>query len=243
MKIAVIGNVLKANLVLTLLFLAVLALLIRLGFWQLSRAEQKEQLLALQALSMSQAEVDLSTLLGEVKDLRYRKTTIVGRYDQDHQYLIDNQIINGRVGYFVLTPFLLKGTGRSVLVNRGWVPLNKDRRVLPNLNIDEVENTLSGRINHFPVVGIKLEGAEIPTKNWPSVVQVVDINILSAKLGESLLPFQVELDAMMKDGYARNWKRNISMPPEKHIGYAVQWFGLAFTLTILFIGLSLKARK
>lgn len=114
---------------------------------------------------------------------------------------------------------------------------------MPVLDIGAIKNTLSGRINHFPVVGIKLDGAEIPTEKWPSVVQVVDIKILSDKLGRSLLPFQVELDSTMMDGYVRDWKRNIFMTPEKHIGYAVQWFGLAITLTILFIGLSFKARK
>ena len=238
-----IGKVFKANLALILLFFAVLALLVRLGFWQLSRAEEKEKLLALQVLSMSKKAVELHSILGETKDYRYRKTKLVGRYDPDHQYLIDNQIVNGQAGYFVLTPFMLDGTDQSVLVNRGWVPLNKDRRVLPVINIGVAKNTLSGRINHFPVVGIKLAGTEIPTKNWPSIVQVVDINILSAKLGQSLLPFQIELDSAMSDGYVRNWKRNISMPPEKHIGYAVQWFGLAITLIILFIGLSFKAHK
>lgn len=238
-----IGTMLKANWGLALLFFIVLALLIRLGFWQLDRAEEKESLLAQQELSMSQEAIDLHSILGEVDDFRYRKATLTGRYDPDHQYLIDNQIVNGRAGYFVLTPFQLEGTDRAVLVNRGWIPVNKDRRIMPVLTIGALKNTLLGRINHFPVVGIKLDGAEIPTENWPSVVQVVDIKILSDKLERSLLPFQIELDSTMTDGYVREWKRNISMTPEKHIGYAVQWFGLAITLTILFIGLSFKARK
>lgn len=238
-----IGTMLKANWGLVLLFFIVLALLIRLGFWQLDRAAEKESLLAQQELSMSQEAIDLHSILGEVDDFRYRKATLTGRYDPDHQYLIDNQIVNGRAGYFVLTPFQLEGTDRAVLVNRGWIPVNKDRRIMPVLTIGALKNTLLGRINHFPVVGIKLDGAEIPTENWPSVVQVVDIKILSDKLERSLLPFQIELDSTMTDGYVREWKRNISMTPEKHIGYAVQWFGLAITLTILFIGLSFKARK
>lgn len=238
-----IGTMLKANWGLALLFFIVLALLIRLGFWQLDRAAEKESLLAQQELSMSQEAIDLHSILGEVDDFRYRKATLTGRYDPDHQYLIDNQIVNGRAGYFVLTPFQLEGTDRAVLVNRGWIPVNKDRRIMPVLTIGALKNTLLGRINHFPVVGIKLDGAEIPTENWPSVVQVVDIKILSDKLERSLLPFQIELDSTMTDGYVREWKRNISMTPEKHIGYAVQWFGLAITLTILFIGLSFKARK
>ena len=243
MMIAMKRRVFKVNLSLVLLFFVVLALLIRLGFWQLDRAVEKENLLALQAVSMSKSAINLHDILGETEDFRYRQVKLVGRYDPAHQYLIDNQIVNGKAGYFVLTPFQLEATDRTVLVNRGWVPLNHDRRVMPELTINEVSQTLSGRINRFPSVGIQLKGAEIPTENWPSIVQVVDIKILSDKLGRSLLPFQVELESTMAEGYVRDWKINISMSPEKHIGYAVQWFGLAITLTLLSIGLSFKARK
>jgi len=65
---------------------------------------------------------------------------------------------------------------------------------------------------------------------------------LSEKLGYALLPFQIELDKSMANGYKRDWKSRQLMPPEKHIAYAVQWFGLALTLTVLFIGFSRKSR-
>ena len=91
-----------------------------------------------------------------------------------------------------------------------------------------------GRINHFPAVGIKLKGAEIPTDNWPAMVQVVDSQVLSAKLNYELYDFQIELDADQKEGFQRLWKITTIISPEKHIAYAVQWFGLALTLTALF---------
>ena len=138
---------------------------------------------------------------------------------------------------------MIDGMDKAVLVNRGWVLLNKDRRVLPDLSISTLKTTVTGRINHFPVVGIRLAGAETPTNGWPSVVQVVDSNVLSEKSGYTLLPFQIELDVDMANGYLRDWKKSAVMPPEKHIAYAVQWFGLAITLTILFIGFSRKKVK
>lgn len=142
-----------------------------------------------------------------------------------------------------MTPLVLTGMNKAVLVNRGWVPLNKERHILPDIKIKSgAKVTLTGRINNFPVVGMKLAGAEIPSDSWPSVVQLVDINILSTKLGTPLLPFQIELEPALSDGFLRDWKTNSIISPEKHVAYAVQWFGLAATLTILFIRFSRKSK-
>ncbi len=244
MKITVLRSVYKFNLVSGLLFLLVLTFLVLLGFWQLGRADEKRSFFGQQKLSSNKGEVELLSLLpNSLESLRYRKVKIAGHYDQHHQFLIDNQIVNGQAGYFVMTPLVLAGMNKAVLVNRGWVPLNKDRHILPDITIkSEAKMTLTGRINNFPVVGMKLAGAEIPTESWPSVVQLVDINILSTKLGIPLFPFQVELDPALSEGFLRDWKTNSIISPEKHVAYAVQWFGLAMTLTILFIRLSRKSK-
>jgi surfeit locus 1 family protein len=102
---------------------------------------------------------------------------------------------------------------------------------------------VSGRINQFPTVGIKLKGAEIPTNTWPSVVQLIDSQVLTEKLGYEIASFQLELEPESQEGYKREWKINTAIPPEKHLGYAVQWFGLALTLTALFFWISLKKRS
>jgi surfeit locus 1 family protein len=99
---------------------------------------------------------------------------------------------------------------------------------------------LHGRINHFPSVGIKLAGAEIPTVGWPSVLQVVDTDVLAKKLAQSLFSFQVELDSAEPNGYVRDWQTTTVMLPEQHVAYAIQWFALAATLTVLFFGYSCK---
>jgi surfeit locus 1 family protein len=99
---------------------------------------------------------------------------------------------------------------------------------------------INGRINQFPSVGIKLAGAEIPTEGWPSVLQVIDAQILTKKMGYTLLPFQIELDQNLPEGFIRDWQKTTVMLPEQHIAYAIQWFSLALTLSILFIWYSNK---
>jgi len=223
------------------LYLVLIVLLVSLGFWQLDRSEQKQVFVNKQLLSADKEDLKLTDTI-DLNKSRYRTTEITGYFESSKQFLIDNQIVNGRAGYFVMTPFSILGLDRSVLVNRGWVRLNKDRRVLPEIAIEETTRTIIGRINYFPSVGIRLKGAEIPTNSWPSVVQVVDAKVLSEKLGYSLFPFQIELDKTMSDGYSRDWKNKTIMPPEKHVAYAVQWFGLAITLTVLFFGFSRKSK-
>jgi surfeit locus 1 family protein len=226
----------------TLAYICLLPLLIALGVWQLGRAEEKRLFLEQQEQGLASSEIiQLSSAVdGNGDALRYKKVQAAGHYDQAHQFLIDNQISAGKAGYFVLTPFVPDGETKAVLVNRGWVPLNQNRSVLPDLQVKEAKTVIRGRINRFPGVGIKLAGAEIPTKGWPSVLQVVDIRVLAKKLAYPLFPFQIELDEDQPGGYKRDWKTTAIMLPEQHIAYAIQWFALAFTLTALFIWYSCK---
>ena len=111
------------------------------------------------------------------------------------------------------------------------------------MKFDAKKVQIHGRLNRFPSVGLKLKGAEIPTDTWPAVVQVVDVAILSERLGYPLRMYQIELDATVPEGYKREWKTNVPIPPEKHLAYAVQWFALALTLTVLFIWMGIRNRS
>ncbi len=229
----------KFSILSVILYAFFLILLVSLGFWQLGRANEKRSFLKKQQQAQTKDAVELESVLDNgLETYRYRQIALTGVYDSQHQFLLDNQILKGKVGYFVLTPFIIDKTNISVLINRGWLPLNKDRRVLPDIAISTLPQHLTGKLNQFPSVGILLKGAEIPTIDWPSVVQVVNTQVLSKKLAYSLLPFQIELDPAMSGGYSREWKEIKIMPPEQHIAYAVQWFGLAFTLTLLFLWIS-----
>jgi len=226
------------------IYLILLTLLCSLGFWQLNRSEQKRQILKQQQSAIEADSIDLSRqTIVDADAVRYRKVVVKGRYDIAHQFLVDNQIVDGKNGYFVLTPLLVEGADDAVLVNRGWVPLGTHRKDLPNVDFKAEPMQVIGRLNHFPSVGIKLKGAEIPTDTLPSVVQVVDANVLSEKLGYPVRTYQIELDATAPEGYKREWKINVPIPPEKHLAYAVQWFGLALTLTALFIWMSTRNRS
>ncbi len=217
-------------------YLCLLPLLLALGIWQLKRADEKRAILGLQQQQQSAESLALSAKSPDALDAYlYRPVQATGHYDSSHQFLLDNQVHQGKAGFFVLTPLLLKQEKKAVLVNRGWVALGKTRADLPDVSVPQHEITLSGRINRFPRVGLQLAGAKIATPGWPSVVQVVDKALLSKQLAYPVFSFQIELDATAAYGFTRAWQQAYVMTPEKHTGYAVQWFLLALTLTVLFI--------
>ncbi len=227
----------------TLAYIVLLWVLIQLGNWQLERADQKQQLLVQQATALNDSVLDLSAIVPAGEDTpRYRRVTVSGHYDGQHQFLLDNQIHDGKPGYLVLTPFIFSGQTRAVLVNRGWIPLGQNRSLLPDVALASPISTISGRINHFPSIGLLLPGAEQPSAGWPARVQVVNSQVLSEKLGYALSPYQVELAEDQPNGYQRDWRMSKLMLPEQHKAYAYQWFALAFVLTLLFIRYSVKKR-
>lgn len=227
------------------IFIVLLALLLRLGFWQLSRAEEKRDFLANQQEKMQRETLPIARILADNQDSRYQRVLLEGHYDAKHQFLLDSQFHAGKVGYFVLTPFILASGGQVVLVNRGWVLMNKDRKQLPDISFipSQEKQAIVGIINHFPQVGLVLEGADEPRKGWPSVVQLINPLKITAKLQLPILDFQVQLSAKQPYGYVREWKINARIPPEKHVAYAFQWFALAITLTLLALWGSCKTYK
>jgi surfeit locus 1 family protein len=220
------------------IFIAVLVGLLSLGFWQLDRADQKRVYLEQQA---NMAKSELIAINGSSPDnidaLKFRNVMVMGQYDSEHQFLLDNQHVNGKVGYFVLTPFKIANSSKALLVNRGWLPLNKDRRILPKLPKTLESLQVIGRVNSFPGVGLELAGAEQPSSSWPAVVGIIDREVLAKALGYPLFSFQIELDPAQHEGYLREWHIPVRITPEKHIAYALQWFGLAFALTVCYVWL------
>ena len=239
MKISGGSYIFTIKLLPALVFLLLLSLTVSLGYWQLNRADEKTQFLELRALRAKAKPLLLSANSAEMlNEMDYRPVLVRGKYDNQHQFLIDNQIVNGKVGFFVMTPFIIEKSNKAVLVNRGWVAAYSSRSILPNIEFLAKQTELSGHINHFPSIGLKLAGAEIPTEGWPAVVQVAETQALVKRLGYPLFGFQLLLNENQADGYHRQWRQLAIMPPEKHIAYAVQWFGLAITLIILFLWLA-----
>jgi surfeit locus 1 family protein len=222
----------------TLLTLAMIALLMSLGRWQLHRADEKRVLFDSFAAGTEAARsIDLAT--PPVR--RYQHVEASGRYDQDRQVLIDNMVNAERAGYFVITPFALTGGG-WVLVNRGWVPLGASRAARPAIAVADDTRTVQGRADHRPSPGIQMGTKAVLAPPYPVVASFPSRAEIARLLRESSWTEATDLvllDPGEPDGYVRNWSPP-GFPPLRHIGYAVQWFALALTLAVIYVVTNLR---
>jgi surfeit locus 1 family protein len=233
-----IGNrIFAPGLAPTLIMLPVLALLLWLGTWQFHRSQEKQRLWD-QFARGADATVPLPAS-GAAPPERYAHVSVDGRYDAGRQILLDNMTHAERAGYRVLTP-LLRADGTTVLVDRGWVPPGRTRQDLPPVPAPEGPRTVTGRLDALPRAGIEL--ATPPDgEGWPRVLSFPKQAQLERVLGTKLYPGIVLLDAGQPDGYVREWQPP-GLPPERHLGYSIQWYGLATTLLIIWIVVNLKKR-
>jgi surfeit locus 1 family protein len=221
------------------LTLLLIALLVSLGRWQLERAEQKRALY--DAFDKGR---DATRVIGvDTPPLpRYQHVEARGSYDEAHQILIDNMTdAAGHAGYFVVTPFELEGGG-WLLVNRGWVPLGASRAVLPRTAVGGETRVVRGRADHLPTPGIHM-GTPAPLAGpFPAVANFpthADIERLLQTSPWTAATDLVLLDADQPDGYVRQWQAP-GLPPLRHVAYAVQWFGLALALAVIYVVTNLR---
>jgi surfeit locus 1 family protein len=219
---------------LTLLTALLLPLLLSLGFWQLSREQEKLQLQAQYAAREGEMPAPLSAL-ASAADLQYRRVTVSGEYDNEHSFLLDNRIHQGQVGFEVITP-VLTANDEVVLVNRGWLPQGATRADLPEL--EAINGTVDLRGSVYVPLGKPLVlGAAEASATWPRIVQTLDPPAMAAAAGHAarrLFPYSVRLDIATPGVLVRDWPV-ISTAPEKHRAYAVQWFAMAAMLIGLYL--------
>jgi surfeit locus 1 family protein len=175
-------------------------------------------------------------------DLRFRRLHVRGTYDVATQFLLDNRIRDGVAGYEVLTPLKLADDSRRLLVNRGWVAADADRRVLPEVAVDPRARDVSGRVERLPRPGVRLGAAAPYDKDDDGVAVVVypTAKDLSALLGQPLLDYELLLDDAAVDGYARDW-RAPGLAPERHLAYAGQWLLLAAGAFAAAVAIAIKS--
>lgn len=217
-----------------------LAVFVSLGYWQLGRAHEKQALFDA-FMQGSQDTVD-ATGLGFDELARYQHVRLRGAYDATRQILLDNMpSVSGRPGFRVLTPFE-RADGRGwVLVDRGWVPLGATREDLPDVTVGVREREVSGILDVLPIPGMRVGPAAAPgSADWPRVLLFPTEADVESALGVDVEPRIVLLDAGAPDGFERKWRPALGFGPERHLGYAIQWFAFALVAVVIFIALSLR---
>ncbi len=212
-------------------------LFVSLGLWQLDRAAEK---VAMQRLF--DADADYVPLTEGMATQEYQRISARGRFLPDRQFLLDNMILNGRPGYFVITPFEYAGAKPLLAVNRGWIAAAPDRSLPALVPLAAQETEVRGRVGRLPRVGIRGGEAIANQPGWPKLATYPELTDLSTALGRELLPFVLLLDPDGSDTLVRQWQPQ-GRGPAMHYGYAFQWFALAAATAGVLIWQSLKRRR
>jgi surfeit locus 1 family protein len=220
-----------------LLAFMVMALFLRLGVWQLERAAEKKQMLASVAKEQNQSPQPWDA--GQKLPHQYQNISLTGRF-LPHVFLLDNQHYQHQFGYDVLSALVLHN-GQVVLVDRGWIAAGSSRKTHLPIKTPKKRLRVMGQ-TYYPSKQTWMLGPVLEVQRPEAVIiEQVDIHRISQFLHKSVYPFIIRLGKEADDGYVREWPV-VSMPPERHYGYALQWFAMALIILILFVALNLKKK-
>ena len=215
---------------------AAVALFVALGTWQARKGRAKEAMAAALQDRATPAEI-VSAANAPPQGMSVRRAQATGAYLAERQLLMDGQSNQHRPGYRVWTPLLL-ADGAAVLVDRGWIP--QDRHGLDG-SAPEGKVTVSGSWRSLPEPGMRLAGTvNCPAeKDFPAVVLYPTHDELECLLARPVVGGLLLLDAEAPGGYVREWS-DFGFPPQRHYGYAFQWFALAVAAAVIFFATNRK---
>lgn len=225
---------------LTLCVLGGFTLLCLLGCWQLHRAQQKAHMLAQFAEAKKRAPLKAEDLPpGDYQAYRFYPVTVSGIFINDQIILLDNKINQGKVGYHVVVPLKLNN-GNLILINRGWIPMGHSRQDIPEISPINGQVTIEGYLD-FAYRNLLISTAlETTTIQWPLRMQQLEYPLLERLLGRKIYPMLVNLNSDSPYAFAvSRGDPKVPIPPERHYGYAFQWFSLAAVLMVIY-GLLLR---
>lgn len=204
-----------------------LPLLVGLGFWQLDRAGEKEKLIS--SWKDQQILSEFSTGL-DINLSQYRSIRLDGEFDPHRYLLLDNKLRRGLVGFEVIGLFYHKQD--LLLVNLGWIVAGKERTVLPKVVMPKGTVKVSGSIRNIEKTFVLSD--EVEGSGWPKVIQSIDPEKLSDLIGQRVSSYEVKVRQGLVPQLDIHWAVS-EMLPERHVGYAFQWFAMAVALFVLIV--------
>lgn len=219
-----------------LLTISLAIIFIRLGLWQLSRADEKELRHGKIEQFAREPLITLPSTPIKLEDFQYRRVEVRGKFIEDHVIYLDNKTYQGVAGYEVVAPLKIANSSLHVLINRGWISSRYDRQQLPEVFFPKEEVTVTGIVASPTIRTMQLSQEIASGKLWMNL----DLELYRKITGLALQPILLlQQDNRIEDGLIRQWTQPDS-GASKNIGYAFQWFLLAATTCIIFLLLNVK---
>ena len=221
----------------TIFFVIFAVVFFSLGIWQIERGQTKTQIMSEFENKLTKEPIYLNA-----ESKKWDRVLVSGRWENKKQLLIDNVIHQGIAGYKVLTPLRIDETNKLILVDRGWIKQNKFRDQLPDIQIPDDFESVSGTLEQ-PELGLVLSD-ELISNNWPKISQTKNVKVISKAYTEEIFPMILLADPLLKNSLEYIKITPTNMTPIKHYGYSSQWFLMFIVLCFMYIwyGLSRNAK-
>lgn len=221
----------------TIFFVIFAVVFFSLGIWQIERGQTKTQIMSEFENKLTKEPIYLNA-----ESKKWDRVLVNGKWENKKQLLIDNVIHQGIAGYKVLTPLRIDETNKLILVDRGWIKQNKFRDQLPDIQIPDDFESVSGTLEQ-PELGLVLS-EELISNNWPKISQTKNVEVISKAYTEEIFPMILLADPLLKNSLEYIKITPTNMTPIKHYGYSSQWFLMFIVLCFMYIwyGLSRNAK-
>lgn len=212
-----------------------IVLFTRLGFWQIERAAEKDEI---ETNYRQMTSAPLKRLGRYRQQQDFQPIIINGQWLAGRTLLLDNQVRDKQPGVHVFNLLRPDGGGPLLLVNRGWLAMpNRAQPPRPEQLSKPV--TLAGKLTRPPATGIVL-GEQTLTSASQQLVTRIETDQIASWLGESVAG-QVLL-ATGPTAFTSDWAPKF-MPASRHRGYAFQWFALAATVLLVTLVLQWRVQR
>jgi len=218
----------KSRLAATIFYIIFGSVFVFLGFWQIERGAEKDQIVS----NFEEAQMKQPLPISN-NSKKWDRVYVNGALDKSKTIFIDNTIYKGALGYKVVAPLILD-MDEIILVDFGWTKQPERRGDIKTVEISSNENISVTGVLEQPELGLVLSD-ELFSSSWPKISQSKSIDALQELFDEKIYPF-ILLSDFRKDSDLTYIKPVVTnMPPVKHYGYAGQWFAMFIALTIMYI--------
>lgn len=234
----------QPSLLAILLLIITLPILIRLGIWQVSRAQEKKDIIETVEQRKHLPEISLDDAMA-MDDADQRKVVFLGEALSQHFVVIDNQKQDNQLGYEILGVFQPENSDKAVIVSRGWLPRKDFYQKVPDIP-EFTDAIIKGRLyfskGDNAVVNANAVWEEYDNKSLIGAFDMKTVEEKFTQIGYDVEPFIVRQNADESSPFVRNWSW-LAGTPQKHIAYAVQWFAMALAVFIIFLIMTLKRKN
>lgn len=226
----------RFNWIITTCVLLAIGGLLRLGVWQMNRAQEKIELQNnyRDMQQMAPSEIENVPIAGRQFDsiqLQNRQVSLTGTYLNEKSLFRIYQSFEEQIGFEIVTPFALSSKDEIILVSRGWTGAASYEALRDKLPAIEGEQTLHGQI-YVPRAAEAEKRNDIADIKWPLLIRHLNSEELQPLFSSPLFPYVVRLNKSQSGVLVRHWPE-VHVDTGRNFSYALQWFSMAIALGLV----------